>query len=324
MRRLALTLLAVLSLAISSQAKLEVGITGVPDSMRIGDPLEVILNLEMPLDGQLLMPDLPQVIPPFELLSAPEMSSLESDIARRHTQLSLRVTCYEPGDQVFQPIPVKWVSEDGSLVDSVASEPYIVYIGSVIPDEILALADTTQQPHHLLQPNRGKKVGYSLSELIPWLLILLALIAGYFLIRWLIRRRKTTTEEIEVGPPPRPPHEIALEELDRLRDRKLYQSGEIKPYYSNLSEIIRRYIEALYSVPAMESTSFQLLRDIESKFSDTKLMTILQDLLSDADLAKFAKYIPDAGTCQKDLENSYTLINRTKPAPAPLISEEAA
>jgi hypothetical protein len=322
--RVLLTTLSLFFLVGSAHAELTVDMTGAPDSIGIGDVFNVQLTIETPSDGQLLLPDLPTVLEPFELYSQPQISELPEMAGSRRIDMSLEVTCYESGIQAFQPIPVGWESEDGLTTDSTATDPFIIQVQGVVPDSILALTDSTQQVHHLLQPNRGRIIGFSVSEAIPWLLVVLGLVGGYFLIRWLVRKRKEAVAEAEEGPPPIPPHRIALQELDRLRDRKLYQAGEIKLFYSILTDIIRKYIEGRYDVPALESTSFQLLRMIERYLGDEKLQTALQTMLSDADLAKFARHRPDAETCQKDLENGYFLVDNTKPKPPPIIRGEAA
>ncbi len=325
MRIIATSLLIfLLCLGCTAQASLWVEIEGIPDSMKIGDPLNLKLSVQVPDEGQLLMPDLPKVLNPFELLASPKAPVIDDSQSDSILVFDILATCYKTGDRVFPPIPFKWISGDGSETDSISTEPNIVFIRGIVPEPMLAIVDTTQQPHHLLQPNRQKDAAYNLSEFIPWFLLLLGTAGLFFLVRWLINRKKKGQEETDVGPPPRPPHEIALEELDALRDRKLFQSGDIKLYYTDLSGIIRRYIEAGLGVPAMESTSFQLLRDIESHLHIRNLYSILEYLLSDADLAKFAKHRPDAETCQRDLENAYIFVNKTKPTPQPILSEEAA
>ncbi len=308
----------------SARAELQVTLEGVSDSLRSGDQLNLRLSIEASADGHILFPDWQEAVVPFELLAQPDTTVLFTEGGVRRLQIELLTTCYRAGDHVLQPISVHWISEDGLLTDSVETEPYIIYVEGLVPDSILAVADTTAQPHHLLQQNRTRKLPYSFAEIAPWVLVVLGTAGLFFFVRWLIRRRRKVSAEVDSGPPPRPAHEIAFEELDKLRDRRLFQAGRIKEYYVELSEIIRRYVEGRFNVPAMESTSFQLLHDVDPYFSDRNLLSVLENLLSNADLAKFAKYSPDTSTCQEDLERAYHLVEKTKPRPQPILSEEAA
>lgn len=306
------------------QAELEVHIEGARDSLLIGDPLNIRVNIEAPANGHLMYSDWEEILQPFELSARPKATVQSTEEGVQNVSIELLLSCYKTGAQVLQPIPFRWVSEDGEKADSAETEPIIIQVVGLVSDSILAMADTTQQPHHLLQENRRHRLGYSLAEILPWALTFLATIALFFLIRWLIKRRRKDSQELTAGPPPRPAYEIALEELDKLRDRRLYQAGQIKEYYVALSEIIRKYIEGRYEIAAMESTSFQLEREMQMRLSDKNLLSLLENLLSDADLAKFAKFLPDQIICQKDLERGYHFVEKTKPQPPPLFSEEAA
>lgn len=317
------TLILILCLAIPATAAIRVTVSGAPDTLFIGDPMPLQVDIIAPPNGKILVPNFDAILEPFELQAKPDTALIATDTGIEHWRVNLLTTCYVSGDQVLQPIPVKWVSNDGVYADSAESEPHIVYVQGVVPASLFAIADSTSQKHHLLAPNRIQRLGYTFIEFLPWIIAGLAAIGVFFLIRWFLKRRKKQIEEVIVGPPPRPAHEIALEALDELRDRQVYQSGEIKLYYSELTEILRLYIESRYEVAAMESTSFQLLRDIDRYLRDENLKQVLETILSDADLAKFAKHRPDETTCQKDLQNGYIFINKTKPL-RQIISEEAA
>jgi hypothetical protein len=324
MKRIILTLLGLLLIEVNASGQsLQVGLGGRIDTLQFGAPLGLTLTVDAPAGGTLLLPDLAQALAPLELLSAPDTTISEGD-GRSKLELTIQATCYAKGENVVEPIQVRWISADGSLTDSAAAEAFPFTVLGIVPDSILAMADTTTQAHHLLLSNRARLLPYSFWEIARWLLLAAAVAGIFLLMRYFIRRRRRESGEIDAGPPPRPAHEIALEELDALRDERLYQAGKIKEYYSGLSEIVRRYFEARYRIRAMESTSFQFLRDIKRYLSEADLQSILENLLSDADLAKFAKHQPDATTCQKDLESGYTLVEKTKPKPSPVISGEAA
>jgi hypothetical protein len=314
----------ILILIQTSHAQISVTLQPLPATLKFGDPINLQIQVEAPADGKIILPDWNEALKPFELLSAPDTSRIRVGSDRKQWDIGLKATCYESGAQALPPIWFKWVSADGITVDSASTQPVMTNISSVVPDSILAAADSTQQPHHLLRANHQWKMPYTLADFLPYIYILIGIVGLYYLIRWWVKKRRRKEVVADAGPPPEPAHVIALRALDALRDEQLYQAGKIKEYYSILTEILRRYFEACFDVPAMESTSFQLLRDIELPLGDTELLKSLETMLTHADFAKFAKHQPDATTCQQDLERAYVLVNKTKPVQQPLLVGEAA
>jgi hypothetical protein len=286
----------------------------------MGDPMDLRLTFTPPGPGRLL-PDWTKDLDKFELLEPPDTSALKNRTGGP-VVINLKATCYEPGDQTLGPVTVHWLAADGQTISGETAS-FKVHVKGVVPQAELAQADTVQKPVKLLEPNRIKKLGMSLADLMPWILGILIAAGIFWGLLWYLKRRKRKTVEVTAPVvPPRPAHEIALEALDRLRDQHLYQAGRLKEYYSLLTEILRRYIEARWEIPAMESTSFQLLRDVETKINDANLRLLLENLLSDADLAKFAKNQPDEVTCQRDLEKGYILVQKTTPAAPSLLAPQ--
>ncbi|WP_432222505.1 hypothetical protein ACRASX_04100 [Flavobacterium sp. TMP13] len=124
-------------------------------------------------------------------------------------------------------------------------------------------------------------------------LVFIALIAAA--IYWLIRRKQKKAIEEEVY---KTPIEKATSLLNNLEKKELWQKGEIKEYYSELTDIARNYIEEAIDVPAMESTTSELIVALQAA-SIKKKMTItpetvsnLERVLRQADLVKFAKSKP--------------------------------
>ena len=111
---------------------------------------------------------------------------------------------------------------------------------------------------------------------------------------------------------PIPPEEIALADLDKLRTKKLWQAGKIKEYQSELTHIVRAYIEARYQVPALESTTseileFKLLKDLEPSLHQD-----LNQILNIADLIKFAKARPDIGIHEEFMQKAESFVHATR------------
>lgn len=112
---------------------------------------------------------------------------------------------------------------------------------------------------------------------------------------WFVKKRQQKKIEEEVY---KTPIEKATSLLNNLEQKELVQKGEIKEYYSELTDIARNYIEEAIHIPAMESTTSELIQAIRTA-STKKKMTLtpetvenLERVLRQADLVKFAKSKP--------------------------------
>ena len=118
-----------------------------------------------------------------------------------------------------------------------------------------------------------------------------------------------------------PPYELAMQRLNQLDAKQLYQQDKVKLYYSELTGIVRAYIERELHIPALESTTDELIETITdfNKIStlDLPKETIknLQNLLKEADLVKFAKSKPVAVEIEGHRNDTENIINNLKPKP---------
>jgi hypothetical protein len=114
----------------------------------------------------------------------------------------------------------------------------------------------------------------------------------------------------------RPPHELALEKLDKLQEEQLWQKGQIKDYYSVLTYIAREYLENRYKVPALESTTGEILRRLTGfPDIDQDLLNTLRQILTSSDMVKFAKAEPAATFHTEALEKTRQFITVTQAKP---------
>jgi hypothetical protein len=166
-----------------------------------------------------------------------------------------------------------------------------------------------------------KKEPFTFDDFKIYLYILLAIIAiiGFWIYWFVIKKRKT--EEDTPTYRTLPPYEEAILKLNELDEKLLWQNNKIKEYYSELTEIVRGYIERELKVPALENTSDEILEMIKDfKTSDTietSKATIdkLKDLLREADLVKFAKSKPLAIEIEDDRRDAEHIIGNLKPKP---------
>jgi len=151
---------------------------------------------------------------------------------------------------------------------------------------------------------------FKFRDVLPYLL---AFVAGLAIIAFFFLRKKKVNPEPVVVEIPIPAHEQALGDLEKLRTKKLWQAGKIKEYQSELTHIIRAYIEARYQIPALESTTSEIL-DFESvKGMDKDLQHDLDQILNIADLIKFAKAQPDIGIHEQFMQKGEHFVRSTRP-----------
>jgi len=175
-----------------------------------------------------------------------------------------------------------------------------------------------------------KPVEMSERMLWPWFLgaALLVAVAAFVLWRRL-RKRRRPEAALPVMPaaPPRPEHEIAYEELERLLSSGLIERGEMKAFYIALAEIIRRYLGRRFDFDAFESTTWEILESMRSVRLPSTTSTLLSELLGLCDLVKFAKHVPGREETKASVERAYRLVDetrRTAPPPLPAVGEGSA
>jgi len=133
--------------------------------------------------------------------------------------------------------------------------------------------------------------------------------AGIRFIRKLKRSKEGEVPEIE----PDPAHIIAFRELEKLREEKLWQNGEIKPYYTKLTEILRQYLENRFKVFSLELTTSETLEAlVKTGFKKDESYNQLKRVLTGADLVKFAKHNPEPTENEMHFQNSWDFVLATK------------
>ncbi|HMQ60539.1 MAG TPA: VWA domain-containing protein [Flavilitoribacter sp.] len=158
-------------------------------------------------------------------------------------------------------------------------------------------------------------------DFLPYLIIGIAgLLIGLtvFLIIYNSRRQK-----MKLPPPLPPPHEIALGKLHNLEKAQLWQKGELKNYYSQLTYIIREYVEGRFKVPAPELTTEETLAQLQKQALSNDRMDAVSRLLQSADLVKFAKAEPGVSLHTEFLKDAVDFVQATKEEAVPMPEQPA-
>lgn len=124
---------------------------------------------------------------------------------------------------------------------------------------------------------------------LPYVALFLAIILLSMLITiWVVRRKKKMPVVIpEI--PKEEAHIYAFRELDRIEQEKIWKEGKVKMYYTDLTHVLRTYMEMRYRVHAMELTSVEILTLMKHRNLEVRQYEQLQQILHLADYVKFAK-----------------------------------
>lgn len=159
----------------------------------------------------------------------------------------------------------------------------------------------------------------SLGNWWKYLLGFLLIIGLAALIYWFVKKHQKKKIEAEIY---KTPIEKATSLLNSLEKKELWQKGEVKEYYSELTNIVRNYIEEAIEIPAMESTTSELIEGLKVA-SLKKKMSLSQDtienlfvVLKQADLVKFAKSKPmdfEITEDRKKIERAIVTLDKSIP-----------
>lgn len=92
--------------------------------------------------------------------------------------------------------------------------------------------------------------------------------------------------------------------INRLKEVPLDSVEHFEQFYIDLGDAIRLYFERMYSIPAMESTSREIIHDLDRKMVDQRLINQTRYVLRDADMVKFAKFTPTKEHARKTYQKA--------------------
>ncbi len=150
------------------------------------------------------------------------------------------------------------------------------------------------------------------QDFLPYLIAILVLVALISAIFYFLNKRK------QPEPPPKPEvwipaHNTALADLTTLKNKQLWQNGAVKEYQTELTDIIRKYLENRFEINAMEMTSDDIVYHLKKKTSVAATQQgKLKDILQIADLVKFAKANPPVNINEQFWNDAENFVQATK------------
>ncbi|MDI6765701.1 MAG: hypothetical protein QME52_02600 [Bacteroidota bacterium] len=279
----------------------EVRATAKVDSnhIMIGDWFNLYFEVEYTTNANVTIPIFPDTLEGFEVIKR------ESPLVKKINQATMELhiftlTSFDSGMHIIPPIPVYYNHADDTTKYLVKTSPIVMIVGGMA-------VDTTQDIKDIKPP---LSVPITFTDVLPYLLVVIGVAGIVWFTRYIIRKRKRG-EPLIPEEPPRPAHEVALEALRSLESEKLWQRGKIKDYHSQLTDIIRTYIERKFKILAMESTSDEILSALVDGIVVKEMKESLKEILIRADLVKFAKFQPIAEENETSLALAYKFVELT-------------
>ena len=228
------------------------------------------------------------------------------------------LAAFDEGSYTFGRAQVLYA--DKNIIDTLRSDQTLTVAVATFQIDSTSHAVFDIKPQKTLPFRFGEISGYLL-----WSLAALALAAAavFFAVRWLHRHGRRFSDMFRPAPA-LPPHVIAITELERLHNQKLWQNNRHKQYYSALSDILRTYIAGRFGIGAMEMTTDEIIAAMNGIEMPRKNAMDLVAVLRDSDLVKFAKAVPDAAENEDAYHKAYWFVEETKPVESADAGAEAA
>lgn len=258
------------------------------DTITIGDQTVLHIRLDGIGGKRVQMPSPEELLQPgIEALESENDTLRDANGKLTGIEQKVTVTSFDAGVQTIGGIVVK-IADGGRLV-------------MLSPSDTLQLTVLYAADADTVKCEMKADVDYISEPLTFWEVarwVVLALVAALLVavLIWIVKRRKEHKPIIALpGAKPTPADKKALSELEALRRKELWQKGRIKKYYTDITDIVRRFLRNMYGISAAEMTTRQTLKAFHgiADWSEES-EALLRKLLQKADMVKFAKMQPES------------------------------
>jgi len=290
------------NLLLSQKATLE------KDNILIGDQIKLNLQIDKNKGKDIQFPVFENnIIDGIEIIERSDIKGVNESKSLRQ---SYTITSFE--DSVFEIKPFIF-KVDGK---EVKTNPLRLKVSNYKPDSaFVAKLDTTQQiPITDIKPIEDAPMTFKeFFSRFWWIFVIVILgIIAFFVYKYFKNKPKSEAPIFSKPKPKIPAHVIALQKLEELKKQELHKKN-LKTFYTEMSNIIRNYIEDRFKIPALEQITTEIINDFnKTEFANNDMNNKLQELLSLSDMVKFAKDKPDDYKNEMMIEYAFSFINYTK------------
>ena len=269
--------------------------------IQIGEQTKLHFEVLQPAKGKVIMPIFRDtVVSGVEVVKALKPDTIHLENGRIKINQNYLITAFDSGYYTIPSIRFA-LGQQIAATNPIALRVNTVKV-DVKKDDIKDIKSVMDAP-------------FSWKELFKWIglvlgaLLIVALIV-YLLMKYVFKKDITilpAKEEVKL-----PPHVVAIGKLEKIKTEKLWQTGHIKEFYIQLTDVIREYMQNRFGISALEMTSDEILRAINSVPEAKLVRDNLYQVLKLSDLVKFAKFVPLQNENDLSLVNAYILVDKTK------------
>jgi hypothetical protein len=270
--------------------------------IKIGEQIKLSITANPLKDQRLIWPEVGDTLGQwFDVVRKDTLDTLNTSGILTLKQ-QIWITSFDTGMHNLPVFPFDFISLSGDT-QHVVSDMLSIQIMDVAVDTSQAIKDI-----------RGiETVPRDYSFLLKIAAIALAVLVLLAILLWLILRKRKPQLKRVAPPPSVPPWIKAISAIDQLEQKSIWREGQTKEFHSEITDILRIYLEEYLKIPAMESTTEEIINLlIKSGVNDAAREAII-DVLQLADLVKFAKVSPQPIEHMQTVQRSREFIALTRP-----------
>jgi hypothetical protein len=279
------TLLIMAFWALVVPAQMETSIKLDTATILIGDQTILEIGFASPPAYTVLWPELSDTITAqIEIIKKTALdSTLSSDNSSKYLFQRLTITSFDSGFLVIPPVTIGYLMPGDTTLYFAETEALLLEVQTIavnLEGDFKDIKDPMAAPFTFRE---------ALPYILAFLAILLLVLAGIYI--W---KKQKKAEPVFIAPlrPRIPAYQVALDSLEALRQKKLWQAGHIKDYHTELTDIVREYLRAGFNIHAHELTSEEILEWVNTTHINGQAKEKLRQILGLADMVKFAKLQP--------------------------------
>jgi hypothetical protein len=267
----------------------------------VGDFIPLTIKVKYDRGIKVQTPSINDIPDGLELIKTEE-PELDDEDGKAVVLFRYIVSKYDSADVELPPIALFYTTDFDTTLQAAYTNPLVFTV------------------HTLQVEPEGdiKDVKEPIKIPLEWWMILAyvfaALVAAALAYLLYKKHQKKKAERLKIKPVPKiPPYLTALNALHELEEQELWQKGLVKEYHSRITEIIRRYFEDRFYLPALELTTSEAMKRLSERRDTYEILELTGQFLNNADLVKFAKYKPADSVNEEMMKQAYQIVEKTIP-----------